>query len=497
MSNYDVVVVGAGNGGLTSALRLAKSGLRVLLLERHNVPGGCATSFIRGRFEFEVALHQLSGVGVEEFPGPLRGMFNELGVMDELDFVQMGNLYRVVVPGSLDVSLKADRMAATATLKEKYPDQAESIDGFFNLLYEYCTQWISVAMMRDPEASREKYPTYFKYNLKSTQEVFDEFFNDPQLPTILGIYWSYMGLPPSQLTFGLFAVTLWAYIEFKPWHLKGGSQALSNTLLNAFLEAGGDVRFNCGARKIHVKDGAVTGVVTEDGDEISTKHVVSNASTTTTYTDLIDPDLVPEQYMREIGTRTVGTSFVTLFMGLDCEPQELGIEQTTNFILADTDAERAYQKTKTLDAPEYTLLTCYDVDDPEFSPEGACQVSVVALAYADPWMAIPPSQYFDTKMAYADKMIELVSRAFPDLRNHIEEIDVATPLTHMRYLGHPGGAAYGFDQHAKDTSLFTKRMSPIQGLFHAGAWSGSGGGFQPTLMSGDQVARKIIRTING
>ena len=63
MSDYDVVVVGAGNGGLTSALRLAQSGLRVLLLERHNIPGGCATSFRRGRFEFEVALHQLSGMG--------------------------------------------------------------------------------------------------------------------------------------------------------------------------------------------------------------------------------------------------------------------------------------------------------------------------------------------------------------------------------------------------------------------------------------------------
>ena len=495
MSDYDVVVVGAGNGGLTSALRLAKNGLSVLLLERHNVPGGCATSFIRGRFEFEVALHQLSGMGIEEFPGPLRGTLNELGVMDKLDFVQMSNLYRVVVPGSLDVSLKADRVAATATLKEKYPEQAERLDGFFELLYEYCTQWISVAMMRDPEASREKYPIYFKYNLKSTQSVFDEFFDDPRLPAILGIYWSYMGLPPSQLSFGMFAVTLWAYIEFKPWHLKGGSQALSSTLLNAFLDAGGHVRFNCGVNKINVKDGTVTGVTTDKGEDISAKRVVSNASTATTYVDLIDPDQVPEQHMRRLGTRTVGTSFVTLFIGLDCEPEELGIEQTTNFILADTDAERAYQKTKTLDAPEYTLLTCYDVDDPEFSPEGACQVSVVALAYAAPWLSIPPTQYFDTKMAYADKMLDLVSQAFPDLRSHIEEIDVATPLTHMRYLGHPGGAAYGFDQYAKDTSLFTSRKSPIEGLFHVGAWSGSGGGFQPTLMSGDQAARKIIKTL--
>jgi prolycopene isomerase len=236
-------------------------------------------------------------------------------------------------------------------------------------------------------------------------------------------------------------------------------------------------------------------VITEKGDEIAARCVVSNAATTTTYVDLMDPGQVPEKYMRELGTRTVGPSFVTVFMGFDCEPGELGIQQTTNFILADTDAERAYRLSKTLDAPEYMLMTCYDVDDPEFSPRGACQVSLVALAYAEAWNAIPPRHYFETKMAYAAKMLDLASRVFPELRGHIEEIDVGTPLTHMRYLGHPGGAAYGFDQHAKDTSLFTSRKSPIEGLFHAGAWSGSGGGFQPTLMSGDQAARKIVRTL--
>ena len=72
MEKYDAVVIGAGNGGLTASAGLARKGFNVLLLERHNIPGGCATSFCRGRFEFEVALHQLSGMGTPEKPGPLR-----------------------------------------------------------------------------------------------------------------------------------------------------------------------------------------------------------------------------------------------------------------------------------------------------------------------------------------------------------------------------------------------------------------------------------------
>ena len=94
MSAYDVVVIGAGNGGLTAACSLAQKGIKTLLLEKHNVPGGCATSFCRGRFEFEVALHQLSGMGTPEKPGPLRYVLDKLGVVDRLEWVEMENLYR-------------------------------------------------------------------------------------------------------------------------------------------------------------------------------------------------------------------------------------------------------------------------------------------------------------------------------------------------------------------------------------------------------------------
>ena len=50
--SYDVVVIGAGNGGLAAAIRVLQGGYSCLLLEKHNLPGGFATSFKRGRFEF-------------------------------------------------------------------------------------------------------------------------------------------------------------------------------------------------------------------------------------------------------------------------------------------------------------------------------------------------------------------------------------------------------------------------------------------------------------
>lgn len=494
MTDYDAVVIGAGNGGLTAALGLARAGVKTLLLERHNIPGGCATSFIRGRFEFEVALHQLSGMGTQSFPGPLRDMLTRLEIIDRLEFIQMPNLYRLVLPDQLDITLKADRAAAVDSLKARFPDEAEAIDGFFDLVYDYCTQWVGVTIFRDPESSPEKYPTFFKYALKPAQTILDDFFKDPLLKATLGIYWSYQGLPPSRLSFGDFAIVLWAYIEFKPFHLKGGSQALSSTLLDAFLTAGGDVRFNCGAREIQVAAGQVIGVETDAEDQIATRHVVSNASTLATYVDLIDKAHVPAARLRELGARTVGTSFVNVFLGFDCEPEELEITETTNFLAVTGDLDEVYRKTKTLAAPEAMLFTCYDVDDPDFSPPGACQAALVGLAYAEPWLTVPPHEYFDTKYRIAGQMLEILYRVFPRCRDHIEELEIGTPVTHMRYLGHPGGAAYGFDQYAKDGDYFLDRRSPIKGLFHVGAWAGMGG-FQPTLMSGYSTSRAVIRSL--
>lgn len=494
MADYDAVVIGAGNGGLTAAASLARSGVKTLLLERHNIPGGCATSFIRGRFEFEVALHQLSGVGTEEFAGPLKGTLSELGVLDDIELVQMENLYRIIYPGQMDLTLKADKAAAIAELKSHFPEEAGKIDRYFDFLYQFCNEWLSVTVMRDPESSAAKYPIYFKYALKPTSFVFDEYSFSPLLKTALDIYWSYMGMPPSKLPFGDFALLMWVYLEFKPWHIKGGSQALSSALLNSFYQAGGEAQFNCGATQILVNDNYVTGVVTENGDEITTKGIVSNAGTYTTYVDLIESAHIPDDRDKELGARTVGTSAFTIFMGFDCEPADMDINETTNFLVTGTDAEAAYRKARTLSPVEFTLFSCYDVDDPEFSPKGSSQASFLTLNYGDPWYSVPPAQYFDTKYQYAEGLLKVLDGAFPKCRTHIEEIEVATPLTHMRYLGHPGGAIYGFDQFARDSEMFLSRKSPIKGLYHAGAWAGSGG-FQPTLMSGQAAARSIIRTL--
>lgn len=498
MEGYDVVVIGAGNGGLTASARLAQKGFNVLLLERHNVPGGCATSFCRGRFEFEVALHQLSGMGTPEKPGPLRMMLDNLGVLDDLEFVEMDDLYHVAMPDGFRLTLKTSKDQVISELQERFPHEKEGIERFFDLVYSYANQMLAAFYFKDPDPSREKYPILYSHAFKPAIDVLDKLFSDPLLKAVVSVYWGFLGLPPTRLSFAYLAMLFFVFIEFKPFHLKGGSQALSNGLINRFLSSGGTVRFNCGAKKIIVEDGAVKGVITEDGDHIPANHVISNASQVSTYVQLIDPENVPNETLREMRGRTLSPSAFVMFVGFDCEASQLGITDSTTFLMANTDiTDRNLDRMQRLDIDdELMVLSCYDVADPDFSPPGTCQANIVTLKYGDPWLRVPPSDYHRVKYRCGEAMLRRVEDIFPDVRKHIEELEVATPLTHMRYLGHPNGAIYGFEQYTKDSLFFQPgRFSPIGGLYFASGWTGDCG-FQSTLEAGLSAANSIIKKPN-
>ncbi|WP_100522920.1 phytoene desaturase family protein [Mycobacteroides abscessus] len=491
MSDYDAIVIGAGNAGLTAAATLQRAGARTLLVERHNVPGGCGTSFRRGRFEFEVALHQLSGVGAEGQPISLReGLFRQLGIDSTLDFVEEHDLYRAVVPGQLDVTLPADWDGAIDALEAEFPGNRDRLAKFFELVKQV-TFWQIAAMRGMP--SEQIDPLLFKYALRPTRDVLDEYFDDQRIKVALGMYWTYLGQPPSKLCFQDLALTLFAYFEFKPWHVRGGSQAMSSAILEVFLRNGGQVRFNTPVAAILTASGRVCGVRLADGSEISAPDVVSNVSLPVTY-GMVENLPIPTQVSSDLASRRLGVSGFVLHMGLDATPTELGFTSSTTFVNADTNDDRTYASWRSFEPARGICVSCYDVAPIGFAPSGATHISLMTLQYADIWDSVAPEDYARTKFAYAQTLLDLVGHVSPNIRDAIEEVDVATPLTMMRYLGHPGGAIYGYDQDATEGWLFrnSERQTHIPGLHLAGSWAGIGG-FQPTLEAGARVARRLLR----
>ena len=128
--NYDAIVIGAGNGGLVSALKLQKEGKKVLLLESHNTVGGVATSFIRGRFEFEASLHELCGFGNENNVGEVYELFKDLDMLSKGIDVKIPqylvNGTGIVVPNA--ISKRAEKIIVVEGMATMYGKVADLFD---------------------------------------------------------------------------------------------------------------------------------------------------------------------------------------------------------------------------------------------------------------------------------------------------------------------------------------------------------------------------------
>lgn len=509
MTNYDVIVIGAGNGGLASAATLAEKGLKVILFEKHNIPGGCGTSFRRGRFEFEVALHQLSSMGTPEKPGPLREQFKRYGIESEIEWIEIKELFRVNFPDGTGISIPADRRRCEQELVAAFPKEKDSILRYFETVYAFAAEAAefaakSAASTGEPSSAKKAvmklmfpklYPTLANYGMKSTQEVLDEFFSDPKLQLALSAYWCFMGMPPERFPWSILAKCTNIYMEDKPFYLRGTSMMMNQAIMESVRRNGSVVKLNCGVKRLIIENGKAVGVVDQNGVSYRAKRIISNISPLATYGALLAPDEVPDAAREYLKPYTVGISAITCFIGLDCPPEEIGF--TTSFTLnyesfdANRDFKDAY---KLLPENDPLVATCYTVDDPEVSPAGTSIITAGTLKYSDEWEKLSPEQYYEMKYEAGRRIVARLEKMYPGFTGHIEEMEIATPLTHMRYLNHPGGAIYGYEQDIMSSVFFFPSESKIPGLEFASGWVNACG-FGPNYMFADKLAQRVATEV--
>lgn len=500
--HYDAVVIGAGLGGLSAATMLARNGLGALLLERHNVPGGYATSFVRGRYEFEVALHELSGIGSSERPASLYRYLDYLGVASKVEFIRVPNLYRAVYLGQpeLDITLPAGPDAFEETLCRAFPHQSKGIRRFLKRVFGLREDFIRISRQRGaghPLTMPFRLPHFFRYLPATWGQVLNRDVSDPLARAVLSQYWGYFGLPPSQVSFLYFAMGLAAYIKQGPTFPKGRSQALSSAFLSAFAESGGEAQMNCGVDRIITSDDRVTGVVTDDGREVTADWIISNADPITTCQQMIGRDKVPDSFFAKLQSSEVAPSTVNVYLGIARPAEELGLVEHEIFVNRDQDFDHHHEMMRAVDAePPAIAMTCYNSVYPDISPPGTCIVVLTALMYGEPWTRVPPAEYVETKNRIGDSMIRLAERVAPGIREYAEVVEVSTPLTNMRYAGAMGGSIYGFNQPPRDNIVWRMgHRGPLDRLYFAGAWTQPGGGFETTIMSGRMAGGAILRRI--
>lgn len=504
MNKYDAVVIGAGNGGLVAAIRLLQGGAKTLLVEKHNLPGGFATSFKRGRFEFEASLHELNDFGTKDNAGDVRTLFDSLGVTDKIDWVEIPEAYRVIVKSeNLDATMPFGVQAFIDKMEHYVPGSRKSMEKFFALAKEiHAAQAYtnSVNGKADSKVMLEKYSNFVRVGSYSVNEVLQSIGMPKKARDIFNAYWCYLGAHCDDLSFIHYASMVYRYITKGASMPKSRSHEISLAMVERIRELGGDVWFNTEAVKILTDnaDGGVRGVVLADGTEIETRHVIANCAPHLVFGKMMDN--VPETEVRATNARKFAGRGWSMFLGLNKSADELGIDNHNYFIYDTSDTVKQYKLMEKIATNEGQATVCLNRAYPECSPEGTTIMYFTTLYMSDDWGNVKPQDYFKVKNDVARRMIERFERdTGAKLQGHIEEISVATPMTYARYCGHPQGDIYGYESQYWDGLTPRLQMMAedhrIRGLRFAGGYAMRLSGYSSAYFSGDISGRQTVGDI--
>lgn len=497
--HYDVIVIGGALAGLSSALMLADKGLDVLVLERHNLPGGIASSFVRGGIEIEAALHEMMSIGPKDRRLKVGKFFDDMGV--DIDWLPVPEAYHASLPG-LEVTLHPGLERFAGEVDQAVPGTYEKVlqllqlcDTVFNSVNELSIHPMSKAQML------LKHEAFVKTAGYSTKEVIDTFGLPRAAVDLLSPYWIYVGSGFSDLPFTIYSVLMADYVGYGSMIPRKFSHEMSLKMAERAEAMGVQIEYRQHVDKILVKGNRVYGVRTARGDEIYADYVISSAYPNKVYADMIEPArAVPAQATKMVNGRRISLTAFSVILILDRPAQELNIKEYSIFRGDTMDTDVLYENLAGLGPYRYLTCICHNYGNPQATPEGTCSFSITVLPRVDGWKKVSADEYDQVKHAVAKQVIEDMSAYFGvNLLDHVLEIVIETPMTVAHYTGAWNGCIYGYAHTMEDHIIARLQTADsehfIDGLEFAGAHAISGDGMGPQVTNGRKAAKNILDDI--
>jgi prolycopene isomerase len=500
----DVVIVGAGLGGLSAAGHLQAAGHDVVIIEHHSVPGGYAHNFTRRGYRFEVALHALDGMEPGGWAYP---MFETLGAFDSIEFHRLDPFYSVSFP-DFEVDVSTDLPDYIGAIAEVFPDQRSAVIELFEAIKAVGHDMAKFASDRRSGVRVEQaempahYPAMAMAFASNWAQFLDRFPLSDEVKALVSTLWGYLGLPPSRLSAGQMALTLLTYHSSGAWYPTGGSGAMTKAFARKIIDRGGQIHYRNDVISIEPTGPTGVTVTTHKGLVVHAKAVVSNASPERTI-DMLPEGSVDESFSTEAGGERPALSNLVVYLGLDRDVAAEGWNHHEYFEMPSYDIEAEYEAIMRGDfANAGMIVSNYTIADPGCAPEGGSVLSLTSLApwdYEDVWGThgevdgySTNEDYIRIKDAAGDILIDRLGELIPGLRDAIVVQEVATPLTNVRYAMQPGGSIYGREQTVMNQMNRRRPKTPVPNLFLAGAWVG-GGGMTACVGSGKSAASAVDR----
>ncbi len=473
--SFDIIVIGAGLGGLTAGAKLAKEGKKVLAIEQHDRPGGCATTFKRKDFTMEVGLHEMDGLDRSDLKVKI---FNDLGVFDHVEFLKVPEFYHFV-NDRLELTMSHNPEEAIQVLTERFPNEETGIKTFFDNLL----------------SKRKKNEEYHIEG--NVGEYLDTIISDDDLKLVLLGNLGYFHDNPYTLSLSYYMAAQGRYFKGGGNFIKGGSQKLSNYLAGFIVSNGGKVLLNHSVTSIIIDNDKAVGVTylpkgKSETIEVYAKTIIANASVPAIAKELLPPKYGNE-LAKQISNMKLGASLLTLYLGFKKPLKEIGSKHYSYFVYdssVKTQADIFANNHDSFERRSFTFVDYSQVDS-ALAPKGKSVGVVCCIDYAADWDKLDKDAYVDKKEEVARVYIDKLEKLIPGISEQIEYYEVGTSKTVGSYILTPESAVYGFAQTPEN--VMKPKIETIENLHFASAWTKIGGGFSGAIYSGYLCAYGILR----
>jgi phytoene dehydrogenase-like protein len=509
---YDVIVIGAGLGGLTAAALIAQAGRKTLLIERNYGVGGAASTYKSGDLVVEASLHETSDP--QDPVDPKHHVLGKIGVLDEVAWVPTGSVYEVRGgPVGVPFVLPEGFAQARAALLDRFPTHRAGVGPLLREMESVATGLGALSRGREAfDKPMEGLAALWKlapllpgWRLSLAERLQRAFGDDEAAKCALAANMLYWHDDPDTLWWVLFAVAQGGYLASGSRYIQGGSQRLSNALARALKTAGGELLLRRAATGILLDGtGRLAGVVherKEGGEPIEARAPVIIGNAAPMHIASMLPSPARDRFSASFAGRPLSISLFSATFGMSLPPAQLGLGSYSTFLLPEwMKALADYRRCAGILAeppgeamPPIAVVNYSAIDSGLGGPP--YPVSVVGVDRESNWAGLNAEAYEKKRKAWCAALIAAIDRAFPGFSSHVGASVFSTAKTMSSYLNAPGGAVYGFAPLPPRGPIWKgserSPTTPIPGLYLASAYAGSGG-YTGAILAGANAARAAL-----
>ena len=437
--HYDVVVIGSGLAGLTSANILARQGRSVLLLEQHYKLGGMATWFKRpGGHIFDISLH---GFPYGMVKSCRRYWSREIAdSIVQLDGVRFDN-------PMFSLWTSFTREDFTKQLIDKFGLEPQVVKDFFDTA---------------------RGMNFYDDQQMTAGELFQKFF--PGREDVIRLlmepitYANGSTLEDPAISYG---IVFSNFMSKGVFTFQGGTDMLIKQMEAELKKSGVDIRINCDATRINLKDGKVVSIdIDAKGGQRTIKcdAVVSNANIRQTIFGLVGEEKFDRGFIDDARAVRLNNSSTQVYMALE-EDDLLDVRELGDLLFSSTAPEFRTEALLSRDITSRTYSFYYPKTRPHAKPR--CLIVSSTNAHYKDWAELPEEEYQASKQDLCETTLDALDKYVPGIRERAVHVEASTPRSFKHYTHHPAGASFG----TKFEGLAVSRALPqqIQGLYHAGS----------------------------